>query len=230
MKAISPCDAILLRPGAVILLVLALALGNSHLFAQIGNSKKPAKKTGNPIVRALRDTGDQPSPAGTVFGLGNGAQGLFVSPAMLGSVTLGVGSICTLSPPKDSMFGSGAWNCSPALVVLSTHGPLVFGASVGNFSQFSDSSDSFNGISTLIQPLINYSMPGGWYVKAVPTAGEEMCCGKHLIVPLGPCVGKIHCFGELPVNLQLGAYYNSEKSTDGPSWQLRLQFQFPFPQ
>ena len=36
-------------------------------------------------------------------------------------------------------------------------------------------------------------------------------------------------FGKLPVNLQLGAYYNAVTPDNGPDWQLRFQFQFLLP-
>jgi hypothetical protein len=229
MKATSPYDATLLRSGAVILLALALALSNSDLFAQMENPKKLVGKTRDPITRTGKHTGNQPSPVGTAFGSWDGNPGVFFSPAMLDSV-IWVGPVCALPTSKDSVFGSSIWNGDPALVVLGIQGPLVFGATVGNRCLFSDSSDNSNSISGLIQPFINYALPGGWYVNVVPISAEEMCCGKHLIVPIGPCVGKVHCFGKLPVNMQLGAYYNSEKSEDGPSWQFRFQLQFQFPQ
>ena len=35
-------------------------------------------------------------------------------------------------------------------------------------------------------------------------------------------------FGKLPVNTQLGAYYNVEKPEFGSDWQIRAQVQFVF--
>jgi hypothetical protein len=48
-------------------------------------------------------------------------------------------------------------------------------------------------------------------------------------VPLGAGVGKIFHLGKLPVNAQIGGYYNVVKPDDGPDWQLRAQFQLMFP-
>jgi hypothetical protein len=48
-------------------------------------------------------------------------------------------------------------------------------------------------------------------------------------VPLGGGIGKIFHLGRLPVNTQLGAYYNVVHPDDGANWQLRLQVQFMFP-
>jgi len=49
------------------------------------------------------------------------------------------------------------------------------------------------------------------------------------VLPLGLGVGKIFRFGKLPVNTQLGAYYNVVKPDDGANWQLRAQVQLMFP-
>ncbi|HKM68791.1 MAG TPA: hypothetical protein VJX94_01695 [Stellaceae bacterium] len=50
------------------------------------------------------------------------------------------------------------------------------------------------------------------------------------MVPVGVGVGRvIKLFDKLPINLQLGAYYNAvHPSQTGPSWQLRSQFTFIF--
>jgi hypothetical protein len=48
-------------------------------------------------------------------------------------------------------------------------------------------------------------------------------------VPIGGGVGKIVRIGVLPVDVQLGAYYNVVRPDNGPEWQLRAQVQFLFP-
>jgi hypothetical protein len=46
---------------------------------------------------------------------------------------------------------------------------------------------------------------------------------------LGGGVGKISKFGKLPVNTQIGAYYNVVKPDFANNWQIRAQLQFMFP-
>ncbi len=48
-------------------------------------------------------------------------------------------------------------------------------------------------------------------------------------VPIGGGVGRIFHFGKLPVNSQIGAYYNVEKPEFGADWQIRFQVQLMFP-
>ena len=48
-------------------------------------------------------------------------------------------------------------------------------------------------------------------------------------MPLGGGSGKIFHLGKLPVNTQLGGYYNVVHPDNGVTWQLRVQVQFMFP-
>ena len=48
-------------------------------------------------------------------------------------------------------------------------------------------------------------------------------------MPLGVSVGKIVRLGRLPVNTQVGAYYNVVRPDNAAEWQLRIQIQFLFP-
>ena len=83
----------------------------------------------------------------------------------------------------------------------------------------------------LIQPFINYNLPHGWYLTSAPiiTANWREPGNNAWTVPIGGGVGKIQRFGKLPLNIQLGAYYNVKTPQEGPDWQLRAQIQFMFP-
>jgi hypothetical protein len=215
-----------LRSGVFILLALAFVLSNSHLFAQKQSLGKPAKKTQKSTTQSERSMFNLPPSIPDVQNLfSHGGFGLFISGNTMAG---GPGSTSAFPAATGSMLGDGVWSSSPALVVGSVQGPLVVGVMVNNQCPFSDSTE-LNAISKAVQPFMNYTMPGGWYVNAIPTSAGEMCCGKHLIVPIGSCVGKVVHYDELPLNLQLGAYYNSEKSEEGPSWQLHFQLHFQLP-
>ena len=71
----------------------------------------------------------------------------------------------------------------------------------------------------------------GWYLSSSPiiTADWENRSGDEWTVPLGAAVGKLHRLGKLPVNVQLGAYYNVVTPDNGPDWQIRFQVQFLLP-
>ena len=47
-------------------------------------------------------------------------------------------------------------------------------------------------------------------------------------MPLGGGIGKVFHFGKLPVNAQIGGYYNVVHPDNGAHWQLRAQVQFTY--
>ena len=113
---------------------------------------------------------------------------------------------------------------------LSPGDPWVYGALVNNvWSVGSGDNPSYNNF--LFQPFINYNLPGGVYINSAPviTANWKLDSSQRWLVPLGAGIGKIFHFGKLPVNMQMGAYYNVIKPDSGANWQARFQMQFMFP-
>jgi len=110
---------------------------------------------------------------------------------------------------------------------------IVAGALVNNVWSFGGRKASLPGGESynnfLVQPFFNYNFSHGWYVGTSPsiTANWEGRGGKWT-VPLGGNVGRVIRIGKLPVNLQLGAYYNVVRPTNGADWQLRTQITFIF--
>ena len=84
----------------------------------------------------------------------------------------------------------------------------------------------------LLQPFLNYNLPGGWYLTSSPVLTADWKAekaGDVWTVPLGGGVGKLFRVGTQPINVQLAAYGNVAKPEFGPDWQLRFQIQFLFP-
>ena len=184
----------------------------------------------NLVHRTILPIIANPSGLGGETGLGDLQYQGFLSPSKPGRIIWGVGPILGLPTATDGTLGYGRWTAGPAAVALTMRGPWVVGALVNqqwDYAGWTDRHVSF----MLIQPFINYNLPGGWYVNTVPiiTADWERASGDEWLVPLGAGVGKLHRFGRLPVNLQLGAYGNVERPENAPDWQLRFQVQFLFP-
>jgi len=187
----------------------------------------------NLITRIVTPIIDQGSPApgvSSAFGLGDINPMFLVAPAKPSSLIWGVGPTLTLPTGTDPLLTSGKWAAGPAAVVLKMQPPWVYGVLANHQWSFAGWRDRrFN--RTLIQPFVNYNLPNGWYINSVPiiTADWENRSGDEWLVPLGAGVGKLHRFGKLPVNVQLGAYYNVVTPDNGPDWQFRFQVQFLFP-
>lgn len=188
----------------------------------------------NLITRTIMPIISQPSPASGVpgaAGLGDINPTLFLSPAKSGKLIWGAGPTFTFPTATDSMIGSGQWSAGPSVVALTMPGKWVLGTLVNNQWSYAGWGDH-DVNRMLLQYFINYNLPNGWYLTSSPviTADWKADNDNRWTVPIGGGVGKIQHFGKLPVNLQLGAYWNAETPRDfGADWQLRFQMQFMFP-
>jgi hypothetical protein len=188
----------------------------------------------NLITRVIMPIINQPSlfpGVESATGLGDINPTFFVSPSKPGGLIWGFGPTFTLPTASDKLLGSGKWSMGPAAVALSIQGPWVIGALVNNQWSFAGwGDDKVNAL--LLQPFLNYNLPGGWYLTSSPiiTANWAADRGRDVwTAPIGGGVGKLFKIGRQPINTQLTAYGNVARPEFGPAWQLRLQVQFLFP-
>ncbi|NJD25373.1 MAG: neuromedin U [Betaproteobacteria bacterium] len=171
---------------------------------------------------------------GTTFGLGDIQLSGFVSPSKPGPGGLiwGAGAVVQMPTDTDGL-GNKNWGLGPTAVVLRLEkgDPWVYGVLVNNIWSLTDSQRGGRYNNLLVQPFLNYNFPGGTYLTTSPiiTANWEAASSERWTVPLGGGIGHIFHLGRLPVNTQIGAYYNVVRPDNGPDWQLRLQVQFMFP-
>jgi len=149
-------------------------------------------------------------------------------------VVWGVGPIAQLPTSSSSKLGSYRWELGPTFVLLHTEkgDPWVYGFLVNNvWSVGTGGGGAYNNF--LLQPFVNYNFPEapGTYLSSSPliTANWKASGGNQWTVPLGIAVGHIFHLGKLPMNAQIGGYYNVVTPDFGPSWQIRAQLQFMFP-
>lgn len=171
------------------------------------------------------------SGTGSEFGLGDIQYQSYLSPAHPGKWIWGAGAALSFPSATASQLGTGKWSAGPGVVVLTMPGHFVLGALANQVWSYAGWGDR-NVSQMLIQPIINYNLPKGWYLSSIPiiTANWEADGSNRWTVPVGGGVGKILKVGKLPINTQLQAFYNVEKpEVSGADWQLRFQFQFLFP-
>jgi hypothetical protein len=188
----------------------------------------------NLITRVIMPIVNQPSlfpGVDSAMGLGDINPTFFFSPSKPSSLIWGVGPTITLPTASDRLLGSGKWSMGPAGVALTMQGHWVFGALMNNQWSFAGWGDKpVNAL--LMQPFVNYNLPGGWYLTSSPVLTANWKADKAgdvWTVPLGGGVGKLFRVGSQPINVQLAAYGNVAKPEFGPEWQLRFQIQFLFP-
>ena len=192
-------------------------------------------KDWNIITRTILPVISQPS-LGPGDSRSNGIGDLeftaFLSPANPGQWIWGVGPVVQ-APTHSDELGNDHWGLGPSFVVLHLDkgDPWVYGVLVNNIWSVGSGSGQPSYNNGLIQPFINYNLPGGAYFTSAPilTVDWKASGGQQWTVPLGGGIGKIFHFGKLPVNTQITAYYNVARPDNAANWQLRAQVQLMFP-
>lgn len=190
----------------------------------------------NLITRTILPVVSAPGPGNDrTDGIGDLQLSLFLSPARPQGWIWGAGFVVQAPTASDDLLGQGKWGLGPTAVALhmSKGSPWVYGALVNNVWDVGGESDRPNVNQMLLQPFVNYNFPDspGRYLSFSPviTANWEATSGQKWTVPLGLAIGQIMKFGNQPVNLQAGAFYNVERPSGAPNWNIRLQLQLLFP-
>jgi hypothetical protein len=165
-------------------------------------------------------------------GLGDVQVSAFLSPANPGGWIWGVGAVTQLPTHSNDVLGNDHAGLGPTFVVLHLErgSPWVYGVLVNNiWSVGNSNSPAYN--NGLMQPFLNYNFKSGTYLTSSPvvTVNWEAKGSQQWTVPVGGGVGKIFRFSQLPVNTQIGAYYNLVSPDFGGNWQIRAQAQLMFP-
>jgi hypothetical protein len=179
----------------------------------------------NVITRTILPLIWQPSlqPVQTVpFGIGPTTFSAFLSPKNPANGWLwGVGPVMQLPTISNKTLGSPVWGGGPTAVLVYMKGPWV-GTSGHGGTQYN---------MFLTQPFVNYNFGEGWYVGTSPiiTANWLTTGNNAWTLPVGASAGRVvKIGGKLPVNFQIGAYYNALRAEFGPTWQLRTQITLIF--
>jgi len=190
----------------------------------------------NIITRTIAPVIWQPSLGpgiDAVSGLGDIQFSAFLSPASPGEWIWGVGVIAQGPSHSNSMLGNDHWGAGPTGVVLhlAKGDPWVYGVLVNNVWSFGGGNNDPSYNNGLVQPFLNYNFPGGTYLTSSPiiTINWKADGGQRLTVPIGGGIGHIFHLGKLPVNAQVGGYYNAVRPDFAANWQIRAQVQFMFP-
>nr|WP_294548895.1 hypothetical protein [uncultured Rhodopila sp.] len=145
----------------------------------------------------------------------------------------GAGPIFGVPTGSDRTFGSNVWGAGPEAVAVYIQGPWVAGLLVNGLWSFGGTTGrgGTQYSKLLIEPFVNYNFGGGWYISSAPLyTANWPAAGNHAwTVPFGGGGGKVvKLFGKLPVNLQVGAFYNAVHPSYTGAWTLRTQITLIF--
>lgn len=170
-----------------------------------------------------------------VIGIGDINPTLFVVPRSRGNLQVGFGPTLVIPSATDLQLSSQRWSAGPAGVAVYTSGPIVAGVLMNNIWSFAGTGG--NDINAmLIQPFINYNLPGGWYLISSPiiTADWKLADGNGWTIPIGGGFGRIFRLGSQPFNASLQAFWNAarprilgDELLGGVTLRLQVQALFP---
>lgn len=164
-------------------------------------------------------------------GLGDIQYTAFFSPAKSEGLVWGLGPVFQFASATDERLGSERYSAGPSAVFLVMDGPWVVGALLQNVWSYAGDGDREDVNQFLMQPFVNYNLPGGWYLSTAPniTANWETHGTGRWTVPVGGGVGRVFKIGKQPVNLSVRAYYNVVRPDNGPDWSVQVQLTLLFP-
>jgi hypothetical protein len=166
------------------------------------------------------------------FGLGDINPSFFFSPKQpTHGIIWGIGPTFVFPTGTDKTLTQGKYSVGPTFVALTIQGPWVLGVLVNNVWSFAGRSNRAPVNQMLLQPFVNYNLPGGWYLTSSPiiTADWEASDGDRWTVPVGGGFGRVFKIDKQAINAQLAAYYNVARPSGAADWQLRAQVQLLFP-
>jgi len=142
----------------------------------------------------------------------------------------GVGAAFEM-PTGGSKRGSQKWSLGPSAIVLYQAGDWTLGALANNVWSFAGDSEREDVNKGLLNLFLVKQLGDGWYVNSAPiiTVNWKAAEGQRWVVPFGLGAGKLSFVGKLPLNLQVGAFYNAVRPDIGPKWQFRIQAQVLLP-
>jgi hypothetical protein len=186
----------------------------------------------NLVTRTIVPVISQPVGASdSKFGIGDTNLSLFLTSAKPKKTTIGYGLATGLPTATDPVLGSGKWTAGPSVVVLVQPGDWTIGGLAQNTWSYAGQSDRADVNLFYSQIFVVRNLAKGWYVNSAPiiTANWEASSGNQWTVPIGAGAGKLFKAGNLPINAQVGYYYNVVTPDFGPDSQLRFQVVLLFP-
>jgi hypothetical protein len=161
-------------------------------------------------------------------GLSNGYTTFFLSPEHGREFYWGVGPVLYY-PATNSTLGATKWGSGPAVAFLHKDGgPLVLGVVANNIWTFGSASGGNATNQMLLNPFFSYHFADGWALVSSPEiTANWLASGNKWTVPVGGGLSKLVRLGELPVKLEVAAYYNALRPIAGQEpWQFQATVNF----
>jgi len=191
----------------------------------------------NIISRSLIPLTSQPNPLidSNTNGVGDITEELLLSPVDSGVKDFywGFGSVTTAPSASDPILGTGKILLGPELALFWRPEHWVIGAISNNQWSVGGAPGRPPVNFFTSEYFISYNIPGGqgWYLTSSPTVTVNWTAapGKQLTFPVGGGFGRVFKVGDQSIDASIQGFYHVIHPEGGPTWSLRAQVSFLFP-
>ncbi len=142
----------------------------------------------------------------------------------------GVGPMLVAPTASSEALGAGKWQAGAAGVVVSPHKWGILGGLVTFQQSFaSQGGDTDRDDVTLltVQPLVNYNLPEGFYLRSTAIWNFDLQDGDYYI-PVGLGAGIVREVGGVTINAFIEPQYSVFHEGVAPQWQIFAGVNFQF--
>lgn len=142
----------------------------------------------------------------------------------------GVGPVMLFPTASDEKLGADKWAIGPAIGFVARSPGLMWGLFNQNLFSFAGDDDREDVNVSILQPIINYSLPDKWSIgTSEMNVTYDWEKDRWTALPLGLKLAKLVKFGAMPVQFS-GAYeYNFADDEVAPEWAINFTVKFLFP-
>ena len=142
----------------------------------------------------------------------------------------GVGPVLLAPTATDDAIGADKWAIGPAIGFVARSNKLMWGLFNQNLFSFAGDSDREDVNVSILQPIVNYSLPDKWSIgTSEMNVTYDWEKDAWTALPLGVKLARLVKFGKLPVQFAGGYEYNFADDYVAPKWTLNFTVKFLFP-
>ncbi len=189
----------------------------------------PAKLFDVPqLIRFTLPVANSPTfPYGSDTGLGDLTL-IDLSLIPMKGFAIGLGPLLVAPTASTKALGAGKWQAGGAAVVIAPQSWGLLGGLVTYQQSFAGDGQRDDVKILTFQPVINYNLPEGFYLRSSAIWNFNFQSHAHYI-PVGLGIGKVWKVGKTTINAFIEPQYTAWRHGDGvPRWQIfgGINFQF----
>jgi hypothetical protein len=142
----------------------------------------------------------------------------------------GIGPVLLAPTATDDSLGADKWAIGPAIGFVARAPGLLWGVFNQNLFSFAGEDDRDDVDISIIQPILNYSLPNEWSVgTSEMNVTFDWNKEDWVALPLGFKVAKLMRFGKQPVQFSGSYEYNFADDHPSPAWSVSFTVKLLFP-